>query len=132
MNKGQSARIELSGGFTAYIHVQTNSYNYGFVHVCTLSLFEAGIWIKDVTAKCTYYNRTWECYRYQTVISCAINDMKKTRVEALKDSYKRDQGIKRLTAARYNRDVEPMVNDDPRVNALTELRRINHDKALFW
>lgn len=132
MNKGQTAQIKLSGDFTAYIHVQTNNYHYGFVHVCTLSLFEAGTWIKDVTAKCTYYNRTWECYRYQTVISCAMEHLKKARVEELKDSYKRDHDIKRLTAARYDRDVKPMVKDDPCIKALIELRLINHNKALFW
>lgn len=41
----------------------------GFAHDCALYYDECEI----SKASCYYYNRTWECYQYQSVMKCAVN-----------------------------------------------------------
>lgn len=60
--------------FTCY----TQNTSYGFRHICTESFnnTEEARWIKrDILNKCCYYNRTWECFRYQTVLRGAIEKL---------------------------------------------------------
>jgi hypothetical protein len=54
------------------IECATQNTNYGFRHVATLLLNG----IERDTAKCCYYNRTWECYEYQSVIHGLIGKTK--------------------------------------------------------
>ena len=52
--------------------------SYGFRHICTLGYNDTTNckYIKsDIIAKATYYNRTWECFRYQTVLNRAIENL---------------------------------------------------------
>jgi hypothetical protein len=52
--------------------------SYGFRHICTLGYNNTTEckWIKkDIIARCSYYNRTWECFTYQTVLNAAINNL---------------------------------------------------------
>ena len=43
---------------------------YGFRHLATLCKNGFAI----AKAKCTYYNRTWECYEFESVLIKLIND----------------------------------------------------------
>lgn len=72
--------------FTCY----TQNTSYGFRHVCTLGYNDTtkAKYIKgDIVGKVSYYNRTWECYEYQTVLRQAINNIdidENTRKQLLK------------------------------------------------
>lgn len=60
--------------FTCY----TQNTSYGFRHICTegYNNTEEARYIKrDILNKCCYYNRTWECFRYQTVLRGAIEKL---------------------------------------------------------
>ena len=60
--------------FTCY----TQNTSYGFRHICTegFNNTENVKCIKsDILSKCCYYNRTWECFRYQTVLRAAIDSL---------------------------------------------------------
>ena len=79
-------RAEVNGKnytFTCY----TQYTSYGFRHVCCegFSNTETCRYIKnDIIAKATYYNRTWESFRYETVLRKAIEQQPKEDREQLK------------------------------------------------
>lgn len=54
----------------------------GFRHLCFLtSMCEDGApSTKDYIAKCTYINRTWERYAYETVLREAVNEIVTSQV----------------------------------------------------
>lgn len=64
----------------------------GFVHECELHI---GAQVFD--AKCQYYNRTWECYRFQSVMLSALYNYKKYIEKHLKEKLLNDRGYKRMT-----------------------------------
>ena len=52
--------------------------SYGFRHICTegYNNTEYSRWIKsDIVAKATYYNRTWERFKYETVLRRGIEEV---------------------------------------------------------
>lgn len=60
--------------FTCY----TQNTSYGFRHIATLGYNDTtncSYIKKDILAKCCYYNRTWECFRYETVLRKAIDNL---------------------------------------------------------
>lgn len=52
----------------------TQSTNYGFRHVCCLD-FVSNPTSRDIFVKACYYNRTWESFKYETVLRKAIEKM---------------------------------------------------------
>lgn len=82
----------------------------GFAHDCTLFINGRNA----CTAHVYYLNRTWECYRYQSVFKNAISTMIADRVEQETQDFKKKHGYKRLTAARRQelqavlQEVEPL------------------------
>ena len=64
--------------FSAYCAVYDN--RSGFVHECRLEPKSAiklknGSFLTATTAKCQYYNRTWESYEFESVINKAIGKL---------------------------------------------------------
>ena len=60
--------------FTCY----GQSTNYGFRHICCLGYSNTDVakYVRDdIIAKACYYNRTWESFRYETVLNRAINNL---------------------------------------------------------
>ena len=60
--------------FTCY----SQSTNYGFRHICTLGYNNTDVcrYIKsDIIAKACYYNRTWERFKYETVLARGIENL---------------------------------------------------------
>lgn len=60
--------------FTCY----GQSTSYGFRHICTLGWNDTTVvkYIKsDIIAKACYYNRTWERFKYETVLSRGIENL---------------------------------------------------------
>ena len=52
--------------------------SYGFRHICTLGYNDTTVarYVKDdIIAKASYYNRTWESFKYETVLRQAINNL---------------------------------------------------------
>ena len=73
----QVFRAEVNGEqFTFTCYGQGTSY--GFRHICTLGFNDTTVakYIKDdIIAKACYYNRTWESFKYETVLRKGINNL---------------------------------------------------------
>jgi hypothetical protein len=98
--------------FTCY----TQNTSYGFRHICTLGYNDTAncSYIKkDILAKCCYYNRTWECFRYQTVLREAIEKLatdKQTREELTQILIHKQELDKRAAAKKWVKDFENTYN----------------------
>ena len=68
----------------------------GFVHETKLYKNNALIGQNKVQ----YYNRTWECYTYQSVMKGVVYTLINAEYEAFKNEYKERHNIKRLTKAK--------------------------------
>ena len=76
-------------------------YNYGFSHEVTIyyslpAFNKAG----HNEYKATYYNRTWENYRFQSCITGSINNVIYAVKEEIKDKIKEENNWKKLTEDR--------------------------------
>lgn len=90
----------------------------GFAHDCTL--FKNGM--KQMTGTCYYYNRTWEAYRYQTVMKCTVDKLISELKDDLLKAWKQANGIKRMTKERRNEFEYGIENALP-IKNLRELYR---------
>ena len=69
----------------------------------------------------TYLNRTWENYKFQTCMLGIIYELLENRKEELKEQFKEEKGISRLTK-KYQNEFDKMVNDDDEMNLYLKLR----------
>ena len=60
---------------------------------------------------CHYLNRTWECYRYQTVMRGCIWNLIESRKERLKEEFKGRHGYEKLTEKRKGEFEAEISND---------------------
>lgn len=63
-------------------------------------------------AKIKYYNRTWECYTYQSCMQKAVRELLDDRKLNVIDNYKYVKGISRLSQDKK----DEIANADERVN----------------
>lgn len=72
--------------------------------------------------KVQYYNRTWEVYRYQTVMKGIVSTLMEDCKEDYKSTWKNEHGIKRLTEAKRKVMEEDFEKNPPELYAeLSEL-----------
>lgn len=78
------------------------SYSYGFTHEVKMfySMFNVDRTGHNV-AKATYYNRTWECYEYQSCITSCLNKLAEEVNKEITDRIKAENGWKKLTEKRF-------------------------------
>lgn len=69
---------------------------HGFAHDCSLYIDEC----LAATATAHYLNRTWECYRFQSVQQSAIYKVLQDRKADLLQDFKEAHGYKKMTAGR--------------------------------
>lgn len=81
----------------------------GFVHEATL--FRNGRYEGENHIQ--YYNRTWECYTYQSVMKGLVYGLLENCRNAYEMAWKNDRGIKRLTKAKRKEMEEEMENNPP-------------------
>ena len=82
---------------------RSRSNRSGFVH-------ETALYLNSVLIgenKIQYYNRTWECYQYQSVMKGIVRILMDEEFEIFKADYKQRNNIKRLTKAKE----EAMMQD---------------------
>ena len=82
----------------------------GFVHETTL--FRNGR--MEGANKIQYYNRTWECYTYQSVMKGLVSALLEDCRNAWETAWKNAHGIKRLTEVKRNIMMEEFENDMPK------------------
>ena len=109
------------------IKVNGKDYNFfctarsnrsGFVHECELQNADGYVL---ATSKAQYYNRTWESYRFESVMGACVYELIKERTADLVDNFKADKGYKNLTEKRRD-ELEPILKADADLMELAELR----------
>lgn len=63
--------------------------------------------------KIQYYNRTWECYTYQSVMKGCVSRPMEELFEEFKTTWKNDHNVKRLTEAKRKAMMEDFENNPP-------------------
>ena len=63
--------------------------------------------------KMQYYNRTWECYTYQSVMKGLVSSLMESAMEEFKNAWKESHGIKRLTKEKKESMMEDFKNNPP-------------------
>ena len=86
---------------------QSRGNRSGFVHESTVFLYGVEI----ITNKVQYYNRTWECFEFQTSMSGAINKLLDMRTDRITKQFKQQNNIKRLTE-KTRKQLEEVIEND--------------------
>lgn len=69
----------------------------------------------------TYINRTWENYRFQSCMLGVIYELLEDRKAILKDNFKEEKGISRLTK-KYQDELQKVIDNDDEMNLYLKLR----------
>lgn len=105
----------INGNTYDFINEQWSTYN-AWGH--KTNLLKNGIDIAN--NKVRYYNRTWESYKYQSCMCGCVYQLIEERTKQLKEDYKRDNMLNRMTKARQ-KEFELLVESD---NELQELNKL--------
>lgn len=90
---------------------ETESTRSGFCHKSTLfNQYGSAIGNNRVN----YYNRTWESYRYQTVMRGVVSGLIENRESVLKNDFKAVKGIKSLNN-KYKAEYNAIVASDKKI-----------------
>lgn len=90
---------------------QSRSTRHGFAHDTTLFIDD----LERSNNSCYYLNRTWECYKYQTVMRGAVRKLIDTRRVVLEERFKDYNGYKKMTPKRRE-EFEGYIADDSFLN----------------
>ena len=64
-------------------------------------------------ARIQYYNRTWECYQFQTVMAKIVGELIEICEESYKTAWKNEHDVKRLTKAKSDIMWADFQNNPP-------------------
>ena len=109
--------IEKKIGHAEFLFiVSSRNTRNGFAHDC--ELYMNGRKIANDTAH--YLNRTWECYRFQTVMLGAVDNAIKKAAQNICEAEKAARGWVKLTAAR-KAEIEKIINDNAGIKVFRAL-----------
>jgi hypothetical protein len=106
----KSFAAELSNGDTLYLHCSTQKTRYGFRHVCD---FRRPGEYSYTRAKCCYYNRTWESFRYESVLKEAARKMQPEHAAAVRAMIEQESAKERAAAEKMLNDFKTAWNNAP-------------------
>ena len=93
----------------------------GFTHDCELH-----IGAQRFDAHCQYYNRTWECYTYQSVMVESLYNYKKWVESILKEDFLNKKGKQRMTPA-LKEEFESICANNEQLKEIAQVREeLNH------
>ena len=85
-------------GQTVTFHCYCRDNRSGFVHEA--AMYETENYYPTAENKCQYYNRTWEEWGYQTVISGIVYELMQAERARLQASWMDQRGYERMSAKR--------------------------------
>lgn len=109
-------KITVNGKEFQFVN-ESRSTRSGFAHDTTL--FVNGY--ERLKHTCHYLNRTWECYRYQTAMIGAVNELINGRKDNLTDDFKNVNGYKKLTPNRKE-ELNKIFESDSYIKELKAVR----------
>mgnify|MGYP006319843225 CR=1 FL=1 len=105
------------------------SYSYGFSHAVTVYYsFPVSNKAGHNEYKTTYYNRTWERYRFQSCITGSINNIIYAIKEEIKDKIKEGNNWKKLTEDR-RKVVDEAIEQDEVLKILEAVKKEVSDNS---
>lgn len=102
-------------------HCESIGTRSGFKHVVEMYKDEYPYSIAEATVH--YINRTWECHQFDTVIECCVDELKRKREAKLKEIFKYENNIKRMTA-KTKSQLEEIIKNDDEIKELNELAKV--------
>lgn len=108
-------RFEIDGNAIEFVNESYNT-RHGFKHVSTM--FINGNEMRSHT--CYYYNRTWECYRYQTVMMGLVRDRINDALDLSKEIFKEENGYKKMTPKRQE-EFEKFIEHNSIINLCNKI-----------
>lgn len=78
-------------GYKVIARVFSQDTKYGFRHVCTdlkiteLQAKRSLVDLCNIHIECRYYNRTWECWRFQSVLLKAVRILQPETYQFIKE-----------------------------------------------
>jgi hypothetical protein len=106
----KSFAAELSNGDTLYMFCRTQKTRYGFRHVCD---FRRPGEYSYTRAKCCYYNRTWESFRYESVLKEAARKMQPEHAAAVRAMLEKESAKEHAAAEKMYNDFKAAWNNAP-------------------
>ena len=85
----------------------------GFVHKTALHLNDRLIGENKIQ----YYNRTWECYTYQSVMKRVVRALLEEEFNIFKEGWKLSHNVKRLTKAKESEMMQDLAENKPAIYA---------------
>ena len=101
--------------FSIYAESWENYRSWG--HKAILKVNEYYTW----ESKIRYYNRTWESYQFESVIHAVIYDYIEYVKENIKERFKAEKGIKRITE-KYKKELEKLIKTDKNIKAVKKFQ----------
>ena len=101
--------------FSIYAESWENYRAWG--HKAVLKINECYTW----ESKIRYYNRTWESYQYESVIHSVIYDYIEYIKENIKERFKEEKNIKRITE-KYKKELEKLIKTDKNIKAVLKFQ----------
>lgn len=111
-------KIVKNGNEYEFVNETWETYN-AWGHKTTLFV-NGSLW---ETNKIRYYNRTWECYQYQSCMQGCMYQLIDKMEKAFIYSYKQQHNIKRLTSEKR----EQAMNDLRQNEKYQELKAVYND-----
>lgn len=111
-------KINNQYGDYMFVNESVSTRN-GFKHISTL--FKGSYEVS--TAEVHYLNRTWEAFRYQTVMCKIINNLIDRRKEILYDNFKLAKGYTKMSEKRRE-EFKKSIENDP---ILSEYNKLYYD-----
>lgn len=100
-------KFTVQGHDVQFLCKSRNTRN-GFAHDAEMYLDDN--WMADYT--CHYYNRTWECWRYQSVCFGCVRRTIWFREQWPKKEYKRLNGLSRISGDKHKAGLKEMAEND--------------------
>lgn len=120
------ARIEIDLMPFTFV-LETKNTHYGFIHHCYMFEFDRG-YSETEKASATYYNRTWEKYRYQSVMLAAVQKRIDHAIAEEKTCFMLANNLKRLAGANKER-FEKLVQENGYIIKLQKLKKNLQDNC---
>lgn len=92
-------KFKINGNEYEFVNESGNT-RCGFYHKTSLFKSNGDSSWKVSERKVNYLNRTWESYRYQTSMSCALSEYCNDRYERLLNDFKSNRGYVKMTKKR--------------------------------
>ena len=120
----ETRTINVNGKDYTFINAYRKNRS-GFCHDCELHI---GAQRFDYTAQ--YYNRTWECYTYQSVMCAALHEYKEYVESALKEKFLNEKGKMRMSP-KLKAEFEDICNNNQQLKDIADVRK-ELDHGTWW